>query len=154
MITIDDVNAGIFQDAMNLLVRYDFREAEAFLKVEYDVGGKYDTPKTRFILCLRVIEPEMAKAIYGVFPDSRFWSEDGRTYSDGGIRIHLKRPIPKEEPAKSASTRAERNERAKRADVHQDIQSFKIDSDSPASDCQAFWHPKSKAASGPTGRER
>ena len=91
----EDIDKAIFQDAMKLIVRHDFREAKAYLKVEYEIGGKYDTPKTRFLINLYVLEPEMIKKLYELFPDARFWSE-GKSYTDSSILIHLKRPIVKE----------------------------------------------------------
>lgn len=97
MIQQGDIDKAIFQDAMKLIVRHDFRDAKAFLKVEYEIGGKYETPKTRFLIGLHVLEPEMIKTLYALFPDSRFWSE-GKSYADSSIWIHLKRPIAKEEP--------------------------------------------------------
>ena len=99
MIQQEDIDKAIFEDAMKLIVKYDFREAKAYLKVEYEIGGKYDTPKTRFLISLRVLEPSMIKSLYELFPDARFWSE-GKSYNDSSIWIHLKRPIPKEVPSK------------------------------------------------------
>ena len=93
----EDIDKAIFQDAMKLIVRYDFREAKAYLKVEYEIGGKYDAPKTRFLISLHVLEPEMVKKLYELFPDARFWSE-GKSYTDSSVWIHLKRPLIKAIP--------------------------------------------------------
>src|SRR3990167_11212993 len=95
MIQQEDVDKAIFQDAMKLIVKYEFRDAKAYLKVEYEIGGKYETPKTRFLINLHVLEPSIIKSLYELFPDARFWSE-GRGYADSSIWIHLKRQIPKE----------------------------------------------------------
>ena len=96
--TQDEINVKMFTDAMALIMRHDFREMNAYLKVEYEIGGKYETPKTRFLIHLRCLEPEMIKALYQAFPDSRFWTEkQGGWNAESDITIHLKRPIAKDE---------------------------------------------------------
>ena len=101
MITRESVDTGIFQDAMKLIARHDFREAKPSLRVEFVNLGKYDTPQTRFTLILEgATEPPMLKAILELFPDTRFYSEKSTRNPWGQetcTYFQLKRPTPKED---------------------------------------------------------
>jgi len=99
MITRQSVDTGIFQDAMKLLERHDFKEAKPTLQVELVNVGKYDTPQTRFTLILEgATEPPMLKAILDLFPDTRFYAarEAGPYTTSASTMFQLKRPAPQE----------------------------------------------------------